>query len=64
MLKTRNLPAKFAKSRDTAKNVRIRAVKTPLRTKKELRKNKKDEEEGRPSSSSFSFLGLKEEDAG
>jgi hypothetical protein len=30
-----------------------------LRTKKELRKNRKDEEEGRASSSSF-FLGFEE----
>jgi hypothetical protein len=33
-----------------------------LRTKKELRKNKKDEEEGKPSSSAFSsFFGLQTE---
>jgi hypothetical protein len=40
--------------------VRILRRKWLLRTKKELRKNKKDEEEAKPSSSSFSFWHSKE----
>jgi hypothetical protein len=59
MLKTGNLHAKFAKSRETAKNVRIlRTEMALLRTKKELRKNKKDEEEGKTFVFVVLFFGL------
>jgi len=59
MLKINNLHAKFVKSRETAKNVRIlRAEMALLRTKKELRKNKKDEEEGKTFVFVVLFFGL------